>query len=120
MKMLIHLSALARHQELVDFEGNSYLGKLTPLKLPITFIHGEQAQVWLPETSSRTYDELVRNFGQTLYQHHVFPQHGHQDVMMGTTAWRTSFPVILDHLERWVAPTSPPSTPATSEAQSPR
>jgi cholesterol oxidase len=102
LEMMNHLSACARATRLVDATGaNVYLPHVDRLQLPITFLHGAKNGVWLPETTGRTFDELVRRFGPAHYERRVFDDHGHQDCLMGAGAWRDVYPAVLEHLRRW-------------------
>jgi hypothetical protein len=42
---------------------------------------------------------LTRERGGDLYQRVVFPDYGHQDVLMGADAPHDTFPAILAHLD---------------------
>jgi cholesterol oxidase len=55
----------------------------------------------LPESSKRTYDLLVQEFGGADYRRIEFPFHGHQDILIGSeTNKNDSFAAILGHLDR--------------------
>jgi cholesterol oxidase len=103
LDMMSHLSACARAERLVDATGdNDYLpGNEDRLQLPITLLHGAKNGVWVPETTSRTLADLVGWFGPARYHREVFEHHGHQDSLMGASAWRDVYPAVLAHLRRW-------------------
>jgi len=79
---------------------DAYLPHLERLQLPITFLHGAHNLVWVPESTRRTYDLLVGEFGPDAYRRVVFDDHGHQDAIMGAHAVDDVFPVIVEHLDR--------------------
>ena len=101
LEMMQHLASMAGAESLIDANGaDTYLPHLDRLQFPITFLHGTHNLVWVPESTERTYDLLVREFGPDRYRRVVFPDHGHQDTIMGARAIDDAFPAILDHLER--------------------
>ncbi len=101
LEMLQQLAAMAGAKRLVDADHrDTYLPHLERLALPITFLHGAHNLVWVPESTQRSYDLLVGEFGPHRYRRVVFPDHGHQDTIMGERSVDDSFPAILDHLDR--------------------
>jgi cholesterol oxidase len=100
--MLEHLGRMVKHHALCRADGQeTYLADLGPLHIPITFLHGAKNGVFLPESSKRTYDVLVQEFGAAGYRRIEFPFHGHQDIMIGSeTNQHDSFAAILGHLDR--------------------
>ena len=101
LEMLQQLAAMAGAERLVAADGSdAYLPHLDRLELPITFLHGAHNLVWVPESTKRTYDVLVGQFGPQQYERIVFPDHGHQDTFMGERAVDDAFPAMLEHLEQ--------------------
>jgi cholesterol oxidase len=100
LTMLSHLSRMAEAEEVLTASGqNDYLPHLERLQRPITFASGAQNLVWLPESTKRTFELLVEQFGGSLYQHVVFDGYGHQDVFNGALASRDTYPAVLKHLK---------------------
>jgi cholesterol oxidase len=100
MKAFEHIGRLVRTGHLVAFDGNEqYMPNLERLKIPITFIHGEENQCFLPESTERTYNLLREKYGDELYSRHVIPKYGHLDCIFGQNAARDVYPLILKHLE---------------------
>ena len=100
LTMLSHLSLMARAERALTASGqNDYLPHLEQLQRPITFASGTNNLVWLPESTKRTFDLLVQEFGGSLYQHVVFDGYGHQDVFNGARAYRDTYPAVLKHLK---------------------
>ncbi len=100
LTMLSHLSRMARAKEALTASGmNDYLPHLERLQRPITFASGTDNLVWLPESTKRTFDLLVQEFGPSQYQRVVFDGYGHQDVFNGALAYRDTYPAVLKHLK---------------------
>jgi cholesterol oxidase len=100
MKAFMHLARLANTGHLVDFNGGEvYLPHLDRLAIPITFIHGEQNQCFLPASTEITMNDLAKANGSKLYQRHVIPGYGHIDCIYGKNAAKDVFPFVLEHLE---------------------
>ncbi len=101
LTMMDHLSVCARAERVLSAEGaDVYLPHLERLRRPITLMSGARNLVWVPESTKRTYDTLVREFGAEQYRIVVVPDYGHQDVFQGTEAPRDTFPYVLEHLDR--------------------
>jgi cholesterol oxidase len=102
MTMMNHLSLMARAEEVRGVGGqDEYLPHLDRLRRPIGFLSGARNLVWLPESTERTFDLLVNEFGPEDYHRKVIDDYGHQDVFNGANAVRDTFPMVLEHL-RWV------------------
>ena len=71
----------------------------THLRIPITFVSGEQNQCFLPESTARTFDWLRKENGDALYKRHTVPGYGHIDGFMGARANREVFPLFIEQLE---------------------
>jgi cholesterol oxidase len=74
---------------------------LERLRRPIGFLCGQRNLVWLPESTKRSFDLLVNEFGDDNYRRKVIAGYGHQDVFSGAMSARDTFPTVLDHLQ-WV------------------
>jgi cholesterol oxidase len=100
MKAFTHLATLTNAGHLVDFNGKDvYMPHLDRLAIPITFIHGEQNQCFLPASTEITMSDLAKANGSKLYQRHVIPGYGHIDCIYGKNAAKDVFPYVLEHLE---------------------
>lgn len=96
-----HLSLLVRTGHLVDAQGKeSYLAHPERLRIPIAFIHGEQNQCFLPESTAATFNFLREKNGNQLYTRQVIPNYGHIDCIYGKNAVQDVYPYILSHLEK--------------------
>jgi len=101
VQMMVHRARCAGAERLVDATGSDvYMPQLDLLQFPLTFFHGEHNLVWVPESTKRSYDLLVGEFGPANYRRIVFPAHGHQDTFMGERSVDDVFPEVLTHLER--------------------
>jgi len=99
--MMDHLSRCARAERVLTADGtDGYLPHLERLQIPITFLSGMRNLVWLPESTKRTHDLLVGEFGADRYRLVQVPDYGHQDVFQGAEASQDTFPSFLDHLDR--------------------
>jgi cholesterol oxidase len=101
MRSLRQFSLMLRRDQIVDAEGRDvYLSHLERLKIPITFIHGAENQLFLPSGSEKTYKLLCEKNGRSLYARYVIPGYAHLDCFIGEYAARDVFPLILEELER--------------------
>lgn len=100
MSSLEHLALLVRSGYLVNSKGKDvYLPHVERLAIPITFIHGEKNQCFLPESTALTLQFLSERNGKQFYNHHVIRNYGHIDCIFGKNAAVDVYPVILNHLE---------------------
>ncbi|PTL85602.1 GMC oxidoreductase [Vitiosangium sp. GDMCC 1.1324] len=94
------LADMIRAGHIVDAqEKDTYRPHLKRMALPIRFIHGESNGCFLPESTQRTYEALVKANGAGLYSRRVIPKYGHIDCIFGKNAAKDVFPHILEHLE---------------------
>lgn len=106
------LAAMVRQGHAVGVDGTSYLRNLDRVKVPITFIHGEENRCFLPESTQQTMDLLAQANGADRYRRSVVPGYGDIDCIIGKNAARDVYPIILEHLRS-------PSVVGHSEAQLP-
>jgi cholesterol oxidase len=101
LTMMNHLANCAAHKAVIGADGSDiYLPHLDRLQFPFTFLSGAKNLVWIPESTERTYNALVQEFGPGNYRRHVFEDHGHGDCMVGASASVDVYPTIIEHLER--------------------
>jgi cholesterol oxidase len=101
LTMMAHLARCALEERLVTAEGrDAYLPNVERARLPITLLHGAHNEVWLPESTQRTHDWLVRELGPAGIERLCFANHGHQDSFMGAASAQDAFPAVLAHLAR--------------------
>ena len=77
----------------------AYLPHLDRLAIPITFIHGDRNECFLPASTEKTYELLRQQNGTGLYRRHVIPDYGHIDCIFGKNAVKDVYPLILQHLD---------------------
>ena len=77
--------------------------------MPIDFIAGRQNQIFVPETSQRTYDWVRTHNPEGRYSRHVFQDYAHMDLWIGRTANKDIFPFIEAKLEAALSATEPAS-----------
>ncbi|MEO7457747.1 MAG: alpha/beta fold hydrolase [Gemmatimonadaceae bacterium] len=105
MKPFAQLAASAAGASVVDAEGDdTYLPNVARLAMPITFIHGELNNMFLPEGSRMTYDWVREHNGDAHYKRIVVPNYGHLDCFFGKDASTDVFPLILSELEQHQQP----------------
>lgn len=101
LTMMNHLANCAAAERVIANDGaDIYLPHLDRLQLPFTFLHGAMNLVWVPESTERTYDLLVKEFGPKNYTRYLFADHGHGDCMVGAGAFRDVYPRVLEHLSK--------------------
>lgn len=101
IRTMEHLARLCRTGHLVSFDGDDiYMPHLDRLQLPILFISGEQNACYLPESTQRTYQQLVDRFGPERYSRVVVPGYGHIDCIFGKNAAADVYPAIVAHLDQ--------------------
>ncbi|MGP0029837.1 MAG: GMC family oxidoreductase N-terminal domain-containing protein [Acidimicrobiales bacterium] len=101
LTMMDHLSVMARQERVVSARGEDiYLSHLERLRLPVTLMSGSVNLVWTPASTQRTFDLLTQELGGDDFRREVFDDYGHQDVLIGATAARDTFPSFLAHLDR--------------------
>lgn len=94
------LALMTRKGHIVAADGSeAYLPHLDRLAIPITFVHGEQNECFLPESTAMTVKLLSEANGAGLYKRHVIPGYGHIDCIFGKNAVNDVYPFILEHLE---------------------
>lgn len=99
---LDHLATMVRKRQIVDRDGKDlYLPHIERLAIPITFIHGAENSCYLPESTAKSYDLLLKVNGSNLYQRHLVADYGHIDCIFGARASVDVFPLMLQHLERF-------------------
>jgi len=79
-------------------------------KMPVLLIHGAKNQVFTPESTLKSVEELRETLlpatGMTfdykgLYRRELIPGYGHLDCIVGDRAYKDVYPFILDHLETY-------------------
>jgi cholesterol oxidase len=97
-----HLSAIVRAGHVVDADGgDTYMNHLDRLAIPITFVHGEENNLFLPSGSLKTMQKLASVNDAKLYQRVEFKNYAHMDCYMGRDAARDIFPTIVGELDRY-------------------
>ncbi len=98
--MFEHLGTMVRAGHVVNFKGEDvYMPHLDRMKFPIAFIHGEDNETWLPQSTRQTFDALVQANGPSLYSRYLIPHYGHIDCIFGQNAHRDVYPLVLKHLD---------------------
>ncbi len=97
-----HISLIVRTGHVVDSAGNeAYLPHLDRLAIPITFLHGADNNLFLPQGSLDTERTLANANDAGLYERIVFPNYAHMDCFIGKSASTDIFPTIVAELDRF-------------------
>lgn len=100
IEIIEHLALMARRRHIVTADGDDAdLDHLDRLDMPITFIHGAENVVFVPEGTQRTISRLKEANPWAHYSRHLIPAYGHLDPIMGAFAARDVFPLIVRHLD---------------------
>jgi cholesterol oxidase len=97
MKQLTEI-LLANH--LIDAQGqDSYLPNLQKLTLPMLFISGAHNDCVLPCSTLESYNQLRSVNGNDYYHRHEIAEYGHVDCVIGQSASKDVYPLVLDFLQ---------------------
>jgi cholesterol oxidase len=97
-----HLSLIVRSGHAVDADGgDTYMNHLDRLAIAITFLHGEENNLFLPSGSMKSLQKLASVNDAKLYQRIEFKNYAHMDCYMGRNAARDIFPTIVGELDRF-------------------
>ena len=97
-----HLSLIVRTGHAVDADGgDTYMNHLDRLAIPITFVHGEENNLFLPSGSMKTLQKLSSVNDAKLYQRVEFKNYAHMDCYMGRNSAQDIFPTIVTELDRF-------------------
>lgn len=101
-----HLASMVRAGKVVDAAGNDVyltgadgMKGLEGMRLPIGFIHGDRNETYLPVSTQRTFEMLVRRFPEQPYERTIIPGYGHIDCILGKNAAVDVYPVIARYLD---------------------
>ncbi|MDA1313580.1 MAG: alpha/beta fold hydrolase [Acidobacteria bacterium] len=102
LRTFAHLANLVRKGRILNAAGEDvYLPHVDRLKFPITFIHGEENHLFLPEGTRQTMHTIAKaNLADAnLYQHIQFPNYSHMDFFIGENAAHDIFPTLAAQLD---------------------
>ncbi len=95
-----HLGKMTRAGHILNAKGEDvYLPNVERMAIPIAFIHGAENELWLPDSTRRTFDWLCQANGKSLYSRYLIPRYGHIDCIFGKNAAQDVYPLILKHLD---------------------
>jgi len=95
-----HITRMIREGHVVDAQGRDvYMANLSRLALPITFLHGMENRLFLPEGTEKTFQLLAQRNGGGLYQRITVPVYAHMDCFMARNSATDIFPLISNALE---------------------
>ncbi|MBK6641225.1 MAG: hypothetical protein IPG39_08265 [Bacteroidetes bacterium] len=94
------LAVMVRANQLLTADGQDiYMPNLENLRLPTTFIHGQENKVFDPESTLITYNKLIALNGDDYYARHVIEGYGHNDCLYGKNSNVDVFPLALHAIE---------------------
>lgn len=94
------LAMMIRENKVLKANGDdAYIGGISNLKIPITFIHGEKNGLFEVSSTRSTYEHLCTINGSEHYKHHVIKKYGHNDCMYGKNAYKDVYPIMLQHFD---------------------
>jgi len=97
-----HISKFIRAGHMVNSQAaDIYLPQVQNLAIPISFIHGEENYLFLPEGSKKTMEWLCHHNNPELYTRHVIKDYAHLDCFIGRNASRDVYPIILNELDQF-------------------
>ncbi len=100
MRAFEGVGLMTRSGHIVAADGTeAYVPHMDRMAIPIAFIHGEQNECFLPESTEITYNLLCQKNGPSLYTRSVIPGYGHIDCIFGKNAVSDVYPLILKHFE---------------------
>ncbi|KAG0330248.1 hypothetical protein BGZ99_007110 [Dissophora globulifera] len=101
----------AKKQTLMDVNGKDLVTpenlKMAFENVPVLLIHGSKNQVFIPESTLKTVEQLRDILPMTgmsydykgQYRRQLIPGYGHLDCIVGDRAYKDVYPFILEHLE---------------------
>jgi cholesterol oxidase len=102
-RALEHVRSIGEHGFLVAEDGDELdLPRLEQLEIPITYVHGAESAVFLPEGTERTLGVLGGGADDRVRYHRV-DGYGHLDCLIGKEADVDVYPLVLAHLDRSAA-----------------
>jgi cholesterol oxidase len=100
-RALEHVRSMGEHGALVAEDGDDlYLPRLDQLDVPVTYVHGAESAVFLPEGTEQTV-ALLGGDGRIRYER--VEGYGHLDCLIGKEADLDVYPLVLAHLDRAAA-----------------
>lgn len=101
VETFLHLTEMIRRGHVVDARrGEAYLPHIDRLKLPITFLVGQDNTFFHPTGARRTFDGLVARNGAAWYDYQLVPGYAHLDCFIGHHAARDVWPIVLRALDK--------------------
>jgi len=95
-----HITRMIREGHVVDAQGRDvYMSNISRLAVPITFLHGQENRLFLPEGTEKTFKLLAQRNGAALYQRITVPVYAHMDCFMARNSATDIFPLIVNALQ---------------------
>jgi len=98
---MTHLRLIAKEHRLVAADGSdTYLPNRAGIGVPVSFVHGDESEVFKLEGTQMTVAALREAVDPALVSLDVVSDYGHLDLVVGKNAETDVFPLLLAHLER--------------------
>jgi cholesterol oxidase len=98
---MAHLRLIAKERRLVAADGSdAYLPNRAGIAVPVSFVHGDESEVFKLEGTQMTVAALREAVDPALVSLDVAADYGHLDLVIGKDAATDVFPLLLAHLER--------------------
>lgn len=98
------LGLMTRKGHIVAADGSeAYVPRMDRMAIPIAFIHGQENECFLPESTEITFNLLREKNVPNLYSRSLIPGYGHIDCIFGRNAVNHVYPLILKHFEATAA-----------------
>lgn len=98
MSFLRDAAELARMDQSCALDSTDHK-HLDRLSLPIVYVVGEHNNMFVPESTRRTFELLCAHNGAEHYGRVVIDDYGHIDCVVGETADRDTFPMFVEALD---------------------
>jgi len=102
LKLFEQMSTMVRDAKVVNFKGKDVYMPTMAEKLkdiPVFSATGERNQLWIPESTAKSYNFLAEKNGPNLYTRVVIPEYGHSDLIFGKNAHKDVYPRIVEWLD---------------------
>jgi len=104
LRLFEQMSMMVRDGVVVDFKGKDVYMPTMAEKLaniPVFSATGEKNQLWIPESTAKSYNYLAEKNGPNLYKRIVIPEYGHSDLIFGKNAHIDVYPHIVEFLDNF-------------------
>lgn len=103
-RAITHLRKIGERGRLIGAEGSdSYIPSLAKLDVPVAIVHGDESEPFSVDGAQLTAAALREAVGAERVSLDIVPDYGHLDLVIGKSADRDVYPLVLAHLDRVAA-----------------